>query len=155
MVAVASPTSAELAAVRSIILQTGRQQRIDDDVSSISTLLNLDRQSPLRSVEWYIPTTGKPSVSLAEAVARCRRIAAEYMQMRQEVGETLVNTHDKLLVQEALGHLAGWWSARADAWGDDRPASDPAAVAKAISAHFSNAYEAAHPVAEYFQAGRR
>jgi hypothetical protein len=82
---VASPTSAELAAIRGIIFQTGRQQRLDDDVSSISTLLNLDSQSPLRSVAWYIPTTGKPSVSLVEAVVRCRRIAAEYMQMRREV----------------------------------------------------------------------
>jgi hypothetical protein len=150
---VTSPTSTELAAVRSIILRTRRQQQIDDDVNSIGTLLNLDRQSPSRSVSWYIPTTGKPSVSLSEAVDRCRRIAAAYMQMRQEVSETLVNAHDKLLIQEALGYLAGWWAARADAWGDERPASDPAAVAKAINAHLSNAYAAAHPVAEYFQTG--
>ena len=75
------------------------------------------------------------------------------MQMRQEVGETLVNAHDKLLVQEALGYLAGWWSARAAAWGDEEPANDPAGVAEAINAHFSHAYGAAHPVAEYFQTG--
>ena len=149
----ASPTSTELAAVRGIIFQAARQQQIDDDVSSISTLLNLDGQSPSRPVAWLIPTTGKQSVSLSEAVDRCRRIAAAYMQIREEVGEALVNAHDKLLVQEALGYLAGWWSARADAWGDERPASDPAAVAKAINAHFFNAYEAAHPVAEYFRAG--
>ena len=147
------PTSAELAAVRNIIFQTERQQQIDDHVSSISTLLNLDGQSPSRAVAWYIPTTGKLSVSLLEAVDRCRGIAAEYMQMRQEVSETLVNAHDKLLIQEALGYLASWWSARADGWGDERPARDPAAAGKAINAHFANAYAAAHPVAEYFQRG--
>ena len=149
----ASATSVELAVVRSIIFQARRQQQIDDDVSSISTLLTLDGQSPSQSFSWYIPTTGKPSVSLLEGVDRCRRIAAAYMQMRQEVSETVVNAHDKLLIQEALGYLAGWWSARADAWGDERPASDPAAVAEAINAHFSKAYEAAHPVAEYFRTG--
>ena len=145
------PTPDELAAVRKILYDPKRHQQLADDASSISVLMNLEDQSPNRVVEWWIPATGKLSKGVREAAARCRSIAAAYGQMRDEVQGVAIPAPDKAKIQEALGYVAGCWQARADAWGDESPPGDPAALARAINAHLENALAAAHDVAIYFE----
>jgi hypothetical protein len=145
------PTPADLAAVRKILYDPKRHQQLADDASSISVLMNLEDQSPNRVLTWWIPATGKLSEGVLEAAARCRSIAAAYEQMKQEMQHVAIPAQDKASIQEALGYVAGCWQARADAWGDERPPSDPAALAKAINVHLGNALAAAHDVEVYFK----
>ena len=147
-----TPTKAELDAVRKILFEPRRQTALAADAETINFLMNLQghRQEP---VVWWYPGTKKYSRSVLEAAGRCRNIAAAYQQMSQEVQGAVVNSADKALIRSALGYVAGWWVARADAWSDERPPRDPTALAQAINEHIVNAYKVGHKVAIYFEGG--
>jgi hypothetical protein len=146
------PTKAELDAVRQILFEPQRQKALADDARSISVLMNLQRQRQ-EPVVWWYPGTRQYSRSVLEAAGRCRNIAAAYQQMSQDVQGADVNSADKALIRSALGHIAAWWLARADAWSDEKPPPDAAALAQAINEHFVNAYNVGHKVAIYFREG--
>jgi len=147
----AGPTEAELAAVRKVLYQAARAQRISDDAASFSVLLNIEDQDPDRLVVWWVPATGKLGPSVVEAAKRCAGIASAYQEMSDEVGELDINGPDKAAVRSTLEAVAAWWSARAAALADPKPADDPAAVAQGIKAHLVRAYHYGHSVAAYFQ----
>jgi hypothetical protein len=150
---VATPTNKELAAVHKVLFEPKRARRMADDAASFSVLLNLQGQAQGRPVIWWVPGTGRLSPGVLEAAARCDRIASAYQQMSAELAGASVNAADKARLRSALDAMAAMWLARSTVIGDPKPPADPVALARSLSDHLLQAYEAGRAVVEYFRTG--
>ena len=144
----AKPTPNQIKAVRAVLYKPERVRRLRADAQSINVLMQLGK--PDRGPLWTIPATGKPSSSVLEAVARCRRIAATLRATSSQLASLTLPAAHKRDLRTGVTELAASWDARADAWGEPGKPDVDAAVAK-IAAHLKASARALGRVSAYLR----
>jgi hypothetical protein len=152
------PTKGEIARVRSVLYNRARLRRLDDLLSNIEVLMNLNPRNRLdpRDIKpcagcgplWFIPANGR--VNTADAADQCDKLAALYLDIRRELAAVAFPEADKRNLRTALQEDASSWQERARVWrAPGRPDVD-AAVA-AISRHVEASLKAYARVDRYLK----
>jgi hypothetical protein len=127
-------TKRDIRAVRKVLYDDRRVEKITTETDSIVTLMNLDpgqaipsddpRVSPGTGPLWYIPNTGAISPAVREAADRCDRIARIFNAMAREIAGLDIDRSDRRRIRDALKQVGKAWTKRGALWRDKgRPTS--------------------------------
>jgi hypothetical protein len=122
-------TNNDVRAVRKVLYDRHRREKLGIELNSIITLMNFDPLQPLPGTDdlrvypgigplWFVPATGAVSPGVLEAADRCERVASILMKMRKEIGDLGIPGSDKRHLREGLEQQAKGWRARARLWRD-------------------------------------
>ena len=136
-----------------------RLAKIRTHLSSIDTLMNLDRSRPLPAGDtrieagagpnWLIRATGRIAPPVLEAADRCDAIAALLDETRRELENVAMPRSDKRHLLNALDEESAAWSERAKLWRDPRRPRDGAAAA--VASHTRASVREYHRVRTYLK----
>lgn len=154
------PTHAQIKAVQNVLYDHNQLKQAAQDVQQVNLLMNLSgpplpandvRGAVGNGPEWLIQATGQLDPSVAQAVARCRSIAARLQSMRSALGRLDLPSADKQFLMTALKEQALTWSTRATLWEETTAPSDPTGAVAKITAHQTAAFAALGHVQAYLR----
>ena len=154
------PTAQQIKAVQAVLYQGTRLRALNDHLSSIANLMNLDPRAQLAPNDirvkagsgpnWYIADTGEldPDVMLAASLSG--EVAAMMQQMARDLNSVNVPAADRRNLQTALTEGANVWTLRSQWWKDPTPAAT--SIATTIAKHVQTSALAASKVSAYYRA---
>jgi len=150
----------EVRAVRRVLYDRQRMQRMFIHLESIDELMNLDPGNVLQPDDprvqggsgplWFIPANGQLSPAVVDAAERCDKIADILLATRRELARVDFDGADKRVMRAALQEQARSWQERAKVWrAPGRP--DVAASLDRIAEHEKESVRKLKKVDEYLQ----
>ncbi len=147
----AKPSKEQVRAVRDVIYDRQRLRQLAADAGSIDVIMNINNPNePDGAPVWTIAATGDPSSAVLEAIRRCRRIAAQLREMRDDLNGVDIPGEDRSSLRDGLKELAAVWDTTADVW--EAPGSPEVETAvESIESHREQAGRALRGVRRYLK----
>jgi hypothetical protein len=155
----AKPTAQQIKAVQAVLYQVTRLRTLNDHLSSIATLMNLDPRAQLTPTDirvkagsgpnWYIADTGQLDPDVVLAASLSGEVAAMMQQMARDLNSVNIPAADRHNLQTALTDGASVWTLRSQWWKDPTPAAS--SIATTIAEHVQTSALAASKVNAYYR----
>lgn len=159
MSSVAKPTPQQVKAVQAVLYRPARLRTLNDHISSITTLMNLDPQAQLAPNDirvkagsgpnWYIADTGQLDPDVVQAASLAGELAALMQQMARDLSSVNIPAADRKNLQTALTEGASVWTLRSQWWKSPTPVAT--SVAATVAQHVQASALAASKVSAYYQ----
>src|SRR5438270_3117910 len=157
----AKPTHDQIKAVRRALYKPGRVQKLSNLTRNLAAAMNLNptkefpgsdvRNPPGSGPQWFFPDTGAVDNLVIRAAGYCDEIAQTILAMRGDIQQVDFPKADKQHLSKALSEEAASWTLRGQLWRASGKPGDPDQAAAKISAHLTNATQAARHVQPYLR----
>ena len=155
----ANPTPQQIKAVQAVLYQVTRLRTLNDHLSSIASLMNLDPQAQLAPNDirvkagsgpnWYIADTGQLDSDVVLAASLAGELATMMQQMARDLNAVNIPAADRHNLQTALTEGAFVWTLRSQWWKDPTPAAPSIAIT--VAHHVQTSALAASKVSSYYR----